>query len=203
MGNNYWQHPVWTRTIVGKRVQLVRPQAYHLPALVRWFSDKDFIAHYNAFMGDPVQAAQAYIQRTAMPPQQLTQLDWIIEDLVGNAIGIASLADFQHFHRRAELLVGFPQKVSDRIVLETTLLVLNIAFLHLGLEKVMSLVYGSNHKAQQATLNLGFRQEGKLALHLVSPITQQREDLYFNGMLKDEFLNHPTIRKLIKRLLSC
>ena len=101
------------------------------------------------------------------------------------------------------MIVGFPQKVSDRIVLETTLLVLNIAFLHLGLEKVMSLVYGSNHKAQQATLNLGFRQEGKLALHLVSPITQQREDLYFNGMLKDEFLNHPTIRKLIKRLLSC
>jgi RimJ/RimL family protein N-acetyltransferase len=202
MGNNYWQHPVWTQTIIGKRVRLVRPQAHHLPPLVSWFTDKAFVSHYNAFIGTPEQAAQGYIQRGQQPPQQLMQLDWIVEDLAGNAIGIASLADLQHFHKRAELLVGFPQKVSDRIVFETTLLVLNIAFLHLGLEKVISIIYGSNYYAQQIALNLGFRQEGKLALHLVSPVTQQREDLYFNGMLKDEFLNHPTIRKLAKRLLS-
>jgi RimJ/RimL family protein N-acetyltransferase len=199
---DYWQHPVWTQTIIGKRVRLVRPQAHHFPTLVLWFADKAFVAHYNAFIGNPVQAAQAYIQRTAMPPQQLTQLDWIIEDLTGNPIGIASLADLQHFHKRAELLVGFPQKVSDRIVFETTLLVLNIAFLHLGLEKVMSIIYGSNYYAQQIALNIGFRQEGKLIRHLRSPITGQYEDLYFNGMLKDEFLNHPTIRKLTKRLLG-
>lgn len=202
MGNNYWQHPVWTRTIVGKRVQLVRPQAHHFPALVGWFSDKDFVAHYNAFMGDPVQAAQAYIQRSTQAPQQLSQLDWVVEDLTGNPIGIASLADLQHFHRRAELLVGFPNKTNDRMVLETTLLVLHTAFIALGLEKVTSLVYGSNLHAQQATMNLGFRLEGRLASHLVSPNTQQREDLFFNAMLKDEYLNHPTIRKLNKRLLA-
>ena len=52
LAHNYWQHPVWTRTIVGKRVQLVRPQAHHFPTLVLWFADKAFVAHYNAFIGN-------------------------------------------------------------------------------------------------------------------------------------------------------
>lgn len=202
MGNNYWQHPVWTQAIVGKRVQLVRPQPKHFPLLLNWFSHADFVSDYNAFLGQPILAVQGYIQRTSLPPQQLQQLDWVIEDKQGNALGIASLADLQHFHRRAELLVGFPNKTNDRMVLETTLLVLHTAFIALGLEKVTSLVYGSNLHAQQATMNLGFRLEGRLASHLVSPITQQREDLFFNAMLKDEYLNHPTIRKLNKRLLD-
>lgn len=199
---DYWQQPIWSQAIVGKRVQLVRPQPKHFPLLLNRFSHSDFVSDYNAFLGQPILAAQGYIQRTSLPRQQLQQLDWLVEDKQGNALGIASLADLQHFHRRAELLVGFPHKTNDRMVLETTLLVLHTAFMVLGLEKVTSLVYGSNLRAQQATMNLGFRVEGRLASHLVSPITQQREDLFVNAMLKDEYLNHPGIRKLNKRLLA-
>ena len=196
----YWQQPVWTSIIMGKRVRLVRPQAHHLPRLIHWFSDKEFVTHYNAFIGNPAQAAQAYIQRTQQPPQQLLQLDWIVENAQGQPLGIASLADLQHFHRRAELLIGFPQTIPDRMIIEATLLVLNVAFQALSLEKVMSIVYGSNPSAQTATLKLGFRQEGRLLQHVVSPITGQREDLIFNGMLKHEFDNNSQIRSLQKRL---
>lgn len=61
--------------IVGKRVRLVRPQLHHLCTLTAWFCDKDFVAHYNAFIGTPEQAAQGYIQRSQLLPQQLMQLD--------------------------------------------------------------------------------------------------------------------------------
>lgn len=108
----------------------------------------------------------------------------------------------QLFHQRAEFLIGFPNPVNSRLIVEATALVLKIAFSHLAFEKIISLVYGSNAKAQRATLNLGFRNEGKLMAHLVSPVTLQREDLYMNAMLQHEFMDNQPLQKVINRLLG-
>lgn len=73
-------------------------------------------------------------------------------------VGVASLADVQVGHRRAEFLLGIPHESEqlNGVGLEAALLILDFAFNRVGLNKLTSLVYLDNLAAQKTPLAWAF-----------------------------------------------
>jgi diamine N-acetyltransferase len=138
-----------------------------------------------------------------LPPLQTKQLDWIVADLSGQPLGLACLADLDFENRRAEWLLGFPELPAMRQkMVEAALLLFVAAFGCLRLEKLYGYVYQSNVPAQEATLHLGFQQEGVLRTHVRNRVTGKREDLHVFGLLRDEFFQNAKLKKMGTRFVS-
>lgn len=194
-------HPLWHQPVRGSRINLVRPSERHLKFLRATFSKKSFTNSYNQFLGDPDDAADAVVARAQQAPDQLRQLEWLVENKQNETIGLVSIADLVFTHRRGELLLGFPApRFDSRLAAEAALLAMAVAFHHLGLMKLASYVYAENASAQSVTRALGFVQEGVLRKHIVSPAGGSRSDLYLNGLLRHDF-DTGVVQRLWKRLL--
>lgn len=195
-------HPVWHQPVRGTRVTLVRPQARHRAFLEQTLAQQDFVARYNAYLGPASVAAQGYLHRVQQPAHNLRQLDWVIENRQGEAVGLASLADLVWGHRRGELLIGFPDRPQARLSLEASLLVLAVAFHCLDLQRVVSYVYANNDHAQKSTLSVGFTHEGTLRRQIMRPDQPQGIDLHVNGMLTEEFNTNARLQRLWRTLFE-
>lgn len=195
-------HPLWHQPVRGCRVNLVRPSERHLEFLRDTFSDRSLIDSYNQFIGEPDEAACSAVARTQQAPEELRQLEWVVETKQQEPIGLVSIADLVFAHGRGEILAGFPGSALDsRFTVEAVLLAMAVAFHHLGLMKLTSYVYTENSIAQSATRKLGFIQEGVLRSHIVSPRDGSRGDLYLNGLPTHDFDTGIKINRLWSRLL--
>ncbi|MBA3756076.1 MAG: GNAT family N-acetyltransferase [Nitrosomonas sp.] len=109
-------------------------------------------------------------------------------------------------HRRAEILIGFPNATKfngTRIPLTAMLMILDFAFNRIGFNKLVSIVYADNVHAQKSTLALGFKQEGVLKNHLFDRKQNRWISVYQNAMLIKEFGENIPLAKLFKKLLGC
>ncbi len=148
---------------------------------------------------------QRLLKEHAELPQNVKRIEWVIlKEQEGHytPVGLASLADYQVNHSRAELLLGIEDSANRKtgISLEASLLVMDFAFNQANLNKICSFVYGYNDYAQKNTLHLGFTQEGVLVEHINSP--NGFIDLYQNGLIKSNFCHNKVLAKLSLRLLG-
>ncbi|MDT8407096.1 MAG: GNAT family protein [Methylococcales bacterium] len=185
---------------------LVRTQPAYLDFIHAAYSDDAFMDLYRLGQSRTLskKALKQRIEQEAQTlPQSQKRLEWVIlETQQTQPIGLASLADYQATHGRAELLVGIVDSAQAhrRSALEATLLVMDFAFNLAQLHKLLSFVYDYNHYAQRNTLHLGFRQEGFLVDHINT--RKGLVSLYQNALLRREFVEHPRLARLSKRLLG-
>jgi diamine N-acetyltransferase len=191
----------WCRsTLVGERLRLVRTMIEHAPFLQTCYQNTAFMTLYRLLHHSQQPSLQQIVQRlSAAQPVPPNHFEWVIERH-SKPIGLASLADYQPNHGRAELLIGLLQPQSSGIGVEACLLVLDFAFNTLQLHKLSALVYSHNPQAQQNVAHIGFQQEGILREHL--QYKQSWIDVYQNSLLEQEFRTSETLRRLSIRLLK-
>ena len=201
--------PVGLEPLVGSRLVLERSAPEHAAFLRECYQDAAFMDLYRLAQRrteSEAEIAARLEKEAASMPQQRRFLEWVInrrrEDGSLEPIGIGSLADFQHKHKRAEFLIGMLDRGDRRTgaALEATLLILDFAFNLARLNKVMSLVYSFNEDSQANTLQLGFVQEGLLREHIQDP-RYGFIDLYQNGMIEKDFRENTRLARLSKRML--
>lgn len=197
----------WNRPLAGKHVILNRCGPQDCDFLGRCFTDESFMArfhrHANAFPTNQAVLQNMLAQSAAANPVDVGEVSWTVRSHGGEPIGLIDLAGIDLFHRRAELLVGFPDPKHQRrgLALEATLLVIEFSFLRIGLEKLTCLVYGDNPEAQSNAVRLGFREEGKFIQH-IRLADGRRLDVWQNGLLATETISNNRLNALANRLLG-
>lgn len=184
-----------------ENVKLIRLSSQHIDFIHQCRTDPLFQNNYNIFQGDSLEVIKEDLKRSESSPLETNKIDWIV---VKNdkPVGLSSLVNLDMKNSRAELLVGFPNKISHSASLESTILVIEFAFCTLGLKKLYSYVYVNNQNGQRNTLHLGFEQEGYLKSHIFNPSTGERLDLYVNAYFPETFFSDQRIIKMAKRLLG-
>ncbi len=201
------------KPIYGKRLMLEKSSQCHASFLNECYSSDDFMDCYRLAQtrnSSVEQIAEQLKNEQGVSSVLTKRVEWIIrkysskDDKKGELIGIASLADYQPAHNRAELLVGVlhPEDRTLGYGLEASLLVLEFAFHQAKIHKLVSFVYSYNGIAQKNTLHLGFKQEGVLRDHYFNHGTEKFIDLYQNSLLEEEFFSSGLISKWSKRFLN-
>lgn len=197
--------PLGLQELQGVSVSLIRSGPEHTNFIYDCYQNSNFMSLYRLAQNRKLskqEISEHLVVEQSKLPQELRRIEWIIIKRDSQQpIGIAALADQQVSHRRAEFLLGMPDKQHRKGLLsvEASLLALDFAFNHANLHKVISFVYGYNSYAQKNTLHLGFTQEGILHEHIQS--NEGFIDLFQNGMLKTRFLNNRLLSKLSLRLI--
>jgi tetratricopeptide (TPR) repeat protein len=200
--------PSWSSVLEGRRLIIRRQDERDANFLSVCYSNTLFLNNYNRYLPrfrhpDVLREQLSAVRRKH--PCQVGTVDWIVaRSFDSNPIGVASLTDILIKHRRAELLLGFPDKSNqvNGVGIEAALLILDFAFNRIGLNKLISFVYSENVFAQENILGLGFLQEAKFRSHIIDASVQQPLDLLGYGMLVSDFRSNKRISKLSKRLLG-
>ncbi len=209
-------HPVWVLPIENERIRIRARTRLDHQFVTNCYTNESFMNNYNRYVAS--SSRQYKLQQNAHHPDRLTAyknkcIQWIIEKIDPlspggiqyTPIGLASLAEIHWVHRRAEILIGFPNATKfngTRIPLTAMLMILDFAFNKIGFNKLVSIVYADNVHAQRSTLALGFRQEGVLKNHLFDRKLNRWISVYQNAMLIEEFGENTQLAKLSKKLLG-
>ncbi len=195
----------WRAPLIGKHLVLRPYGEADAGFLQHCFGDNEFMTHYHRFLANGAsrtKLAEALREAARTLPWRSRSMDWVIHRQ-GAPIGLANLTDLDLHHRRAELQIGIPDAAQRHTGggLEATLLVMDFAFNQARLNKLTSLVYEGNQRAQHNTLELGFKQEGFRPQHL-----RDRQGDYWgvfeNGLTVMDFRANRRLAKLAQRVLG-
>lgn len=149
--------------IVGEKVALGPMRRDLLPTYQRWINDFATLRTLAA-VPQPMttEQEQAWFERAAAGSPEVVHFT-IFERVTGRAIGNTELHRIDHRHRSAELgiLVGEPDARGKGYGTEAVRLVLDYAFVALGLHNVMLTVYEFNLAGRRAYEKAGFREFGR------------------------------------------
>ncbi|WP_293006464.1 GNAT family N-acetyltransferase [Nitrosomonas sp.] len=209
-------HPVWVLSIENERIRLRVRTPLDQQFVKDCYANESFMNNYNRYLSNSFRQSKS--QQKARHSDRLIvyknkSIQWIIEkidplnagEIQYTPIGLASLAEIHWVHRRAEILIGFPNATKfngTRIPLTAMLMILDFAFNKIGFNKLTSVVYAENSYAQRSTLALGFKQEGFLKNHLFDQKLNRWISIYQNSMLIEEFGENAQLVNFSKRLLG-
>ncbi len=204
--------PGWNNILHGQGVRLRTPCVEDASFLLAVFGNPVFMRQFHR-MSTRVWTLPMLRQYLASYRQDIAgdkSRYWVVEALVpdsqglplARAVGLASLAEVQIAHLRAEFLIGFPKPVSSVLAFRASVLLIEHAFLNLGLQKLTSVVFADNTLAQQSTLAIGFAQEGYRVQHLRDPRTLDFIDCHENGLTREAYLAHGRMARVKARVES-
>jgi RimJ/RimL family protein N-acetyltransferase len=137
-------------------------------------------------------------------PEQSGYLEMLIIHKKYGPIGLAVLAEYSPFHRRAEYLIGLFDELHRQAGygIETTLLIMDLAFNRYNLHKLDAYTYAYNNAGQKNLLGGGFVDEGLRREHLYSKAEGRFIDLRAFGMTLNDFRSNQLLGRLSRRLVS-
>ncbi|MBK7352973.1 MAG: hypothetical protein IPI97_06380 [Nitrosomonas sp.] len=209
----------WNLPLISGKFHLLIPEEGDFQFLQQCYGNNDFMEQFLP-MGRKNQSNEAIfnaLKHNKFPVAQFRAMHRIIkknqaidqtepgsqyrENL--KSIGLVSLIDIQIAHRRAELLMGFPNE-SDRQFASSVvmLLIFDFAFNQIGLQKLTSLVLANNTHSQRSTEAIGFLREGFKKKHFRHPKSYEWLDCYENGLNEENFRTNSTIARISERILK-
>ena len=208
-GRLFMIQPGWGATLQAGGLRLRPPVQDDAGFLLQTLNDRDFMRKFNR-MSTRHWLSQEVLQVLARQRADIVQdrsKQWVVEHVdatTGQArhLGLASLAEVQIAHLRAEFLIGFPTPVSSVLAFRASVLLIEHAFLNLGLQKLTSVVFADNTLAQQSALAIGFAQEGYRVQHLRDPSTLAFIDCHENGLTREAYLAHGRMARVKARVES-
>jgi len=171
--------------LTGKVVRLRALRATDLERLRGFINDPEVLRMSNVYR--PISDAQqdAWWKHVAADP---TAAWFAIDDVATDVlVGTCCLVDLDWVARVAELRVriGDPGAWGRGLGSEACVLLVEYAFLHLGLERVWLRVFAQHARAQRLYEKLGFVVEGRLRRHW--QLQGVRDDVIVMGLLHDEW----------------
>jgi diamine N-acetyltransferase len=201
--------PLWKTSLQGNNILLNQRELSDVDNLLQWLSVKEFMGLFQplAAATPEREGLESLIRNQKMSVVKSRAIHWVIRQRKGEVfypVGLASLVDIRFQSRKAEFILGIPNKClhGSSVGLESTLLILDFVFNHIGLIKLTSVVVAHNDLAQKSTLSVGFTQEGFLKKHLRNSRTGQCYDAYLNGIIVDDFRQNRRLSRVSKRLLG-
>jgi diamine N-acetyltransferase len=147
-------------------------------------------------------AETAEQQRAWIASRPDTERNFIIELRDGRPVGMLSLVDIDHVNRRAEsgrFLIGEEDAVRGvPAAVESMLLLYQLAFDELGLERIYGIVAADNRRMIKWQRYLGMQEEGRLRQHLF--IDGRPCDVVCLGLLAAEY--HSVARPSMTALIA-
>lgn len=197
-----WTHalaPVWWEPIRRGAISLRRSNETDHHFFQQSHEDDEFRKRFGRrpwWRGNLANALSSYARSF---PRENGLMYWTIlraEDRVG----LASLSQIDFMHSRAEFSIGIPGKPPPGVAHLASLMVLHFAFFRIRLHKLYSYVYEDNPEAAQATLRLGFKEEGRLRDHF--RFEQGYVSVTVFGLTVDQLLANSALVKTIERRLG-
>lgn len=208
-------HPAWILPLKNGRIRIRMRTPLDDSFVMHCYANKAFMNNYNRYLADASRQSKARkssFHQSRLNVYKKKGVQWVIErndslhqgESRYTPIGLASLAEIHLMHRRAEVLIGFPdQKISGSgIPLAAMLMVLDYAFNIIGFKKLTSIVYSENQYAQKSTMALGFQQEGFFMNHLFDPNLNIWISIYRNAMLIEDLRKNIRLAKVSNKLLG-
>jgi RimJ/RimL family protein N-acetyltransferase len=131
------------------------------------------------------------------------ELNYVIRDENEVRIGLISLIDIDFNNLRAEparfITEEVKTKKNSKYVFESLLLIYNLAFRELGLQKIYGVIAKSNNRMINLQITLGMDIEGTLKRH--NKIDGKFEDLVMLSLFSQKFEEHsyPLLQKFLYR----
>ena len=227
---DFWNHPglldrlfivdrQWNLPLISNKIHLLIPETNDFQFLQQCYGNNHFMEQFLP-MGRKSQSNEAILntlKHNKFPVAQCRAMHRIIKKSQAidqgesssqycenlKPIGLVSLVNIQIAHRRAELLMGFPNE-SDRQFVSSVviLLIFDFAFNRIGLQKLTSLVLANNTHSQRSTEAIGFLREGFKKKHFRHPKSREWLDCYENGLIEEDFRANPIIARLSERVLK-
>lgn len=208
-------HPAWLQPLETENVRIRVREPKDDSFVGACYANQAFMNNYNRYLSGSFRRSR--VSKGAQAGNRLVVyknkcIQWVVEridstdsgDLIYTPVGLASLADIQLTHRRAEILIGFPAADFNggKLRVSAMLMIMNFAFNTIGFNKLTSIVYSDNAHAQKSTLALGFSQEGYFKNHLFDPNSNSWLSTYQNAMLLDDFLNNNKLARYADKFLG-
>ncbi|MCC6792119.1 MAG: GNAT family N-acetyltransferase [Thermomicrobiales bacterium] len=155
------QQPVLN--LVGERVALGPLTVEHAPAITRWYNDYGTMRHWGYLPGPRTEEqARQYFQPDGFLGSATTAAFAVYETGAWDLVGMAGVFQIDHVNRTAELfaMIGETRDRGKGYGTEATRLVLDHAFLGLGLSNIVLRVVASNTGGIRAYEKAGFRPIG-------------------------------------------
>ncbi len=182
----------------------------HADLLLNSFSNSGFWEVYRANQ-TRVISRESLIQQLQFEyersPGEVGKIEWLVSKVSTDPedgylpLCLASLSSIDFSQARAEFMVGFFEEkyIKPGLGVEASLHVINYAFFHANLHKLVSYVYAENQNAQNNTIALGFKNEGLLKEHLLDLHGKNYKDVYINGLLARDYCANNRLRQLARR----
>jgi RimJ/RimL family protein N-acetyltransferase len=163
-GGGYIDRDLWhPPQVVGKLVALRRPHPADLPAVTRWYRDRE-IARLTRYQARPMSETEIerFFQQRMLAPDALAYS--IVELPDWRLIGFTTFSalDGDNGSVMFHITIGERDAWGRGLGTEATSLMLGHAFERLGLHRVGLSVFSYNVRAIRAYEKAGFRIEGRL-----------------------------------------
>lgn len=182
-----WHPP----TIEGRAVVLLRHRPENLDAVVRWYRDPE-LARLTRYQTRPMthEEIEHFFRARLLAPDALAYAIHVRR--TGRLVGLTTFSALDPDNGSAlfHITIGEREAWGRGYGTETTELMLEHAFVHLGLHRIGLSVFAFNERAIRSYEKAGFRVEGRLREAIV------REGRHWDelqmGVLRDEWLEaHP------------
>lgn len=198
-------HPIWWSEIKAGICQLSRRSSKDLDFVRQIWARKDFIysfhRHANNLPDNNEKLAQLLDREYFALVSESHAIHWIVKDSTGKPWGLLSITGISLTHKRAEVLLGLLDGAPIRLSTAAMLILFQFYFKAIKFNKLLSFVYEDNPHSLKGTLNIGFKEEGRLKKHVIDPRSNQYVDLIQTGLLVEDAFTENN-KRLMQRLLS-
>ena len=169
----------------GERVRLEPPRPEFFPAYHRWFADME-VTRYLLYRHPLTDKGQAeWLEQTSSDGKTVM---WAIVaktsgQLVGN-VGIHDIS-WRNRHAMTGTIIGEKDEWGKGYGGEAMRLRTRYAFRELGLNKLITTVYGGNHASQRALERAGYRQCGTFRRHVF--VDGDWRDVWIGEILREDW----------------
>ncbi|SFT33137.1 diamine N-acetyltransferase [Lachnospiraceae bacterium XBD2001] len=169
-------------------VRLRHLQEKDAPLMLEWMHDEQVLKGLQKnFMQMSLQDAISFIQSVSYEMSEGNSLHYAIADEADTYLGTISLKDIDLSAKHAEYAITMRSTFHGKgIGTAASRLLLEKAFVELGLERVFLTVLADNDHAKHMYERCGFCKEGTLRKHIFKNGEFHDWDLY--GVLKTEFI---------------
>jgi RimJ/RimL family protein N-acetyltransferase len=170
--------------IIGDKIRLRPLKKEDLSNRVRWFNDPDI--NKTLFLEENLQLDKT-LEWFDRVKNDDSRMDFAIDSMDGEPIGVAGLANINRTHRTAECycIIGQRKFWGKGIGTEAHRIMFEWAFDKLGIEKIWADINPENIAILKVVERLGFKSEGLLRKDRI--IGGRRVDVLRIGLLREEF----------------
>ncbi|MDD2211615.1 MAG: GNAT family protein [Clostridia bacterium] len=173
--------------------------------LQRWYVDREFRLGYNEYASVELESIKQEIASFGgnVKDPRVEKVIYLVQRKNDQRpIGLAGLRKIDRRNGNAEIILGIGEK-DMRLAgygVDILILLLDIVFYQLGLEKAYFSVNDNNGLGLRSAISFGFISEGKMRNQVF--VEGKYVDLWILGLLKEEYEALPIVPKWKKRYLQ-
>lgn len=186
----------------GRKIILQQLQEDHAETLQKWYVDRDFRLGYDEYASVDLSTIRNEIKQSTADirdPKTNKVVYLVNRKIDQKPIGLACLRDLDRRNGHAEIVMGIGEKDMrlSGYGVDILIVLLDIAFYELGLEKVYMKIFDNNNLGLKSALSFGFITEGKMRKQAF--VEGKYVDQWILGLLKEEYESLPIVPKWKKR----